>query len=334
MSKDIKDKYRAIHLTWEVVIVLEMESAVTNTRLFQYAKKETTPFRLFIQKCKHDWSFTFAGMLAFNLLIALLPMAVTLFGILGFVLGSHPELRNHIKNQIVEAFPPKANDGIREIMNMAFRQLYHDAGLILSFGILFAIIGSSRLFVAIDRCLTIIYRVEERRFFKKHILAIGMLFLFLILIPLMIAASSAPSLLLGVIPKAGGRFGAYMIGLLLSLLFSFLLFEIIYLIIPNKKMTFKQTWCGSIVAAGALQLFMILFPIYVRKCMASYTGQIGFAVILLLFLFYAALILILGAEINAFFFEHIQPLPVPIGSFVSTLAHEYNDKEARRLINV
>ncbi|CAF3060446.1 unnamed protein product [Rotaria socialis] len=311
-----------------------MESAITNTRLFQYAKKETTPFRLFIQKCKHDWSFVFSGMLAFNLLIALLPMAVTLFGILGFVLGNHPELRNHIRNKIIDAFPPKANDGLREIMNMAFRQLYHDAGLILSFGILFAIIGSSRLFIAIDRCLTIIYRIEERRFFGKYLLAIGMLFLFLTLIPLMMAASSAPSLLLGVIPNTGGRLGAFITGVLLSLFFSFLLFEIIYLIIPNKKMTFKQTWCGSIVAAGALQLFMILFPIYVRKCMTSYTGQLGFAVILVVFLFYAAVILILGAQINAFFFEHIQPLPVPLGSFVGTLAHEYHQKEARKLLNV
>jgi len=311
-----------------------MESKITNTRLFQYAKKETTPFRLFVQKFKHDWSLVFSSMLAFNILIAILPMAITLFGILGIVLNHHPDLRNRIKNKIVDTFPPKANDGVREIINMAFRQIYRDAGIILAFGILFAIIGSSRLFIAIDRCLTIIYRVEERKFVQKYILAIGMLFLFLILIPLMVAASSAPSLLLDVIPTAGKRFGTYLAGLLISLFFSFLLFEIIYLIIPNKKMTLKQTWCGSIVAAGALQLFMILFPLYVKKCMASYTGQIGFAVILLLFLFYAAVILILGAQINAFFFEDIQPLPVPLGTFVSTLAHEYHEIEARQPLNV
>jgi len=311
-----------------------MESTIINTRLFKYAKKETTPYRLFIQKFKHDWSLVFSGMLAFNLLIALLPMAITLFGILGIILGKNPDLQNRIKHKIIDTFPPKANDGIRAIMNMAFTKLYHDAGIILAFGLLFAIIGSSRLFISIDRCLTIIYRVEERKFVKKYLLAIAMLFLFLILIPLMIAASSAPSLLLGIIPNAGGRFGTYIAGLITSLFFSFVLFEIIYLIIPNKKMEFKQTWCGSIVAAGALQLFMILFPLYVQRFMASYTGQIGFAVILLLFLFYAAVILILGAQINAFFFEHIQPLPVPLGSFVSTLAHVYHDQEVRQPLNV
>jgi uncharacterized BrkB/YihY/UPF0761 family membrane protein len=142
----------------------------------------------------------------------------------------------------------------------------------------------------------------------------------------MIIASSTPSILLDIIPNVGGRFGTYILGLLTSLSVTFLLFEIIYLLIPNKKMTFKQTWCGSIIAAGALQLFMILFPLYLRKYWTSYTGQIGLAVILILFLFYFAIILILGAQINAFFFEHIQPLPVPLGTFISKLFEDYNEK--------
>ncbi len=153
-----------------------------------------------------------------------------------------------------------------------------------------------------------------------------MLFLFLILIPLMIIASSTPSILLDIIPNIAGRFGTYILGFLTSLFLSFILFEIIYVLIPNKKMTFKRTWCGSIISAGALQLFMILFPLYIRKYMMSYTGQIGFAFILILFLFYFAIILILGAQINAFFFEHIQPLPAPIGTFISKLMEDYDEK--------
>ncbi|UJR23801.1 hypothetical protein I4U23_026778 [Adineta vaga] len=310
-----------------------MEPIVTNIRLFQYAKKETTPFRLFIQKVKYDWSLVFSGMLAFNILIALLPMAITLFGILGLVLDNHPDLRNNIKQKIINTFPSETKNGIQQIMNMAFKKLHQDAGLIFAFGLLFAIIGSSRLFVAIDRCLTIIYRVEERKFLQKYLLAIAMLLLFLILIPLMIAASSLPTLLLGIIPNFGGRFVAYIFGLLTSLFLSFILFEIIYFIVPNKKMTIKRTWCGSLVAAIALQLFMIIFPIYVKNFMASYSGQIGFAVILLLFLFYSAVILIIGAQINAFFFEHIQPLPASIGTFVSTIAHQSNEREIQQPLN-
>jgi YihY family inner membrane protein len=303
-----------------------MESAVTNTDLFENVKQETKPYRLFLKKFRHDWSLVLSSMLAFNFLIALLPMAIILFGILGLILGNNINLQNRIKNNIINTFPPKANEGLREIINLAFTKLYHDAGVILTFGILFSIIGCLRLFIAIDRSLTIIYRIEERKFLKKYFLAIKMLFLFLILIPLMIIASSIPSILLDIIPNIGGRFGTYILGILSSLSVSFILFEIIYFLIPNKKMTFKQTWCGAIISATALQLFMILFPLYIRKCMTSYTGQIGLAFILVLFLFYFAIILILGAQINAFFFEHIQPLPVPIGTFISKLTEDYDGK--------
>ncbi len=304
-----------------------MASAITHTDLFENVKQETKPYRLFFQKFKHDWSLVLSSMLAFNLLIALLPMAIILFGIFGLILGNNMYLQNRLKHTIINVFPPKANDSLHEIINLAFDRLYHDAKIILIFGIFFSIIGCLRLFVAIDRCLTIIYRIEERRFLKKYILACQMLFLFLILIPLMIIASSIPSILLDNIPNAGGRFGTYILGFITSLSITFLLFEIIYFLIPNKKMKFKQTWCGSIIAAGALQLFMILFPLYVRTYMTSYRGQIGFAIILILFIFYFAIILILGAQINAFFFERIQPLPAPLGTFISKLTEDYDGKK-------
>ena len=198
-----------------------------------------------------------------------------------------------------------------------------DAGLILAIGIIFALFGASRLVIAIDNCLTIVYRVPEREFLRENLLAIGMIFLFIILIPLMLAASSAPSALISFIPGGGGRFGTFLAGMLCSMLIAFVLFETIYWIVPNKKMSFRVTWCGALVAAATLEFFILLFPLYVRKFMGNYAGQIGFAVILLLFLFYFATILILGAQINAFFFEHYEPLAEGLGTYISQMHEEH-----------
>lgn len=158
------------------------------------------------------------------------------------------------------------------MVNLAFDKLSHDAGLILAIGIIFAIFGASRLFIAIDKCLTIVYRLPERRFLRENLLALGMIFLFILLIPLMIAASSAPSALLSVIPGGGGRFGTFLAGMLFSTLIAFALFETIYWIVPNRKMSFRVTWCGALVAAFTLEIFIILFPLYVRKFMGNYAG--------------------------------------------------------------
>ncbi|CAF0933329.1 unnamed protein product [Rotaria sordida] len=298
---------------------------IKSTTVFQGGQRQTKPARRFIRKFSNDWSMDFSAMLAYNLLIALLPIAVALFGITGLVLKSHPDTQKRVKDKIIDLFPADntTQTGIKQVVDLAFNQLSKDAGLILAIGIFFALFGSSRLFIAIDKCMTIVYRLPQRTFLRQNLLAFGMLFLFITIIPIMLAASSAPSALMSIIPGGGGRFGTFIAGMVFSLLAAFIFFESIYWFVPNKKMSFKVTWCGALVAACTLEIFIILFPLYVRRFMGNYAGQIGFAVILLLFFFYFATILILGAQINAFFFEHYQPLVDGLGTYISQMHQEH-----------
>lgn len=208
------------------------------------------------------------------------------------------------------------------MVNLAFDQLSKDAGAIFAMGFVLAIFSSSRLFVAIDRCMTIIYRLPERTFLRQTLMALGMLGLFLVVIALMITAGSVPTALMNSVEGGGGRFGIFVASILISTAIAFGLFEFIYFLTPNKKMTFKETWCGSLVAAITLEIFIILFPLYVRQFMSNYAGQIGFAVILLLFLYYFAIILILGAQINAHFFSKHPPFDKPLGTYLSKIYQE------------
>ena len=61
-------------------------------------------------------------------------------------------------------------------------------------------------------------------------------------------------------------------------------------------------------------------------------GLVGFAVIILLFFFYFATILILGAQINAFFFEHYKPFAHGLGTCLSQMyeKHEHDADDPRR----
>lgn len=346
--------------------------------LFKTSQRRTKPFRRFLRKFQNDWSTDFSAMLAYNLLIALLPIAVGLFGISGLILRNYPDLENSVKDKIIHLFPidNTTQAGIEQVntnrlnasifwsriifrekvqvVDLAFSQLSNDAGFLLSLGIVFALFGASRLVIAIDKCLTIIYRLPEREFLHQNLLAIGMIFLLILMIPLMIVCSSAPSALMSVIPGGGGRLGTFLAGMIFSSSIGFLLFETIYWFIPNKKMTFRVTWCGSLVAALTLQLFMICFPLYVGRFMGNYAGQrnqtiirpsrwhknfscclgqIGFAVILLLFFYYFATILILGAQINSFFFEDYRPFSVGLGSYVNKVYTEYGPGPRDRYLN-
>ena len=55
-----------------------------------------------------------------------------------------------------------------------------------------------------------------------------------------------------------------------------------------------------------MELGLFLFSIYVASFLSSYIGQVGFVLILLLFFYLFTLILLLGAEVNAFFAEGIR----------------------------
>ena len=60
----------------------------------------------------------FSAMLAYNLLIALLPIAVALFGILGLVLKNYPNAEQQMKEKIIDSFPSDntTRSGIEQVM--------------------------------------------------------------------------------------------------------------------------------------------------------------------------------------------------------------------------
>lgn len=293
----------------------------------QTLQKETGRFQTFFIKFNNDWCMNFAGLLAYNLLMAMLPIAIALISILGFILGGNQALQANIIHQIASVFPNQAS---QQAIELAFKQLAKSAGFLLLIAILLAIFGGSRLFIAIEGCLDIIYRVRPRLPIRQNIMAVSMLLLFIVLTPIMVFTSALPTLVLSLLQKTPVRalpgiglvFGLG--GIVGGLIVAFILFEAIYFFVPNQRISWRNSWPGAVVAAFALELFLIIFPLYTTRFLGGYAGQIGFAVILLLFFYYFAVILLLGAEVNAFFFEGIRPIPNDLATFVSTMAGKLN----------
>jgi YihY family inner membrane protein len=298
----------------------------------------TKPLQTFIAKFNNDWSMNFSGMLAYSLLTAILPIAIALFGILGLVLGGpHNSVQESLMHQIPLLFPKSSQGAIIALLEGAIGQLQKDGKILLIIAILLALFGGSRLFISIEGCLDIIYRVRPRTIIRQNIMAFLMLLLFIVLVPIMFVASTAPAFILSFLNSqpqlkaipffsvfASSYFTTYSVGIFSSLLASFILFEAIYFIIPNQKISWNNSWRGAIVASILLVLFLQLFPFYTANFLKGYSGAIGLAVIILLFFYYFAVILMLGAEVNAFYFEHVQPLPNDLATFVSTMAGKLN----------
>lgn len=301
----------------------------TSSELVNTVQKDTKPLQEFFTKFSNDWSMNLAAALAYNLLTAIFPIAVALLAIGGLILGGlDPHGQDNLIKAIQSVFPStiQSADVIRTIL----RQLAKASGFLGIIAILVAIFGGSRLFILLEGCFDLIYRVRPRTLIRQNIMAIGMLLLFIVLVPIMVIASSGPALVISIlqktplslIPGIGLLFSLG--GILGSLLVSFVLFEAIYVVVPNQRISFRNSWRGAVVAAIAMQIYLTLFPLYASRFLGGYVGQVGFAVILLAFFYYFAVILLLGAEVNAFFSEGVRPIPNDIVTFVSTMVGRLN----------
>ncbi len=298
------------------------------------AQEKTKPLQQFFMKFANDWSFAFAGNLAYSLLLAILPIAIAVVSIFGFIVGGQSS--QNFLDQIIGSI--NVLSGSKDLIKQGLNNLSNQAGFLGLIALLTAIFGGSRLFIGMEGFLDIIYRVRPRTFIPQNIMAILMTVLFVIMVPIMFFAATLPSLLLNFVQDnpavksipflsfvANNAFITFLAGVVGSLIASFILFIAIYIVVPNQRINVRNSWKGAAVAAVALQLFIsVVFPFYSTHFLGNYTGQAGLAVVLLVFFYYFAVILLLGAEVNAFFSEKVKPLPNDLATFVSTMGGKLN----------
>lgn len=293
-------------------------------RVVQTAGRNMRPIQAFFTKFTNDWSLNLSAALAYNLLMAVFPLVIALFSILGLVIGTlSPSTYDQVKNQLLHALPTVTSAS--SLLDAAFKQLAKNAGFLGIIAIILALFNGSRLFILIEGCFDIIYHVRPRPFIPQNAMAFAMLLLFIILIPIMVVAAAGPALIFSVLQNTpigqipGTKTIFSLGGILGGLIAAYILFQAIYIVVPNQKISFRNSWLGAVIAAILLEAYLILFPLYVARFLTSYAGQTLGIVILLVFFYYFAVILFLGAEINAFFAEGVTVTPQDLVTLVHTM---------------
>ena len=298
------------------------------TGALQTIQKDTKPLQAFITKFNNDWSMNLSAALAYNLLMTIFPIALAILAILGLVVGSlSPTEYSKLQGQILHTLPVSTPPGT---INSITKQLANSSSILGIVAVVLALFNGSRLFILMEGIFGIIYHVRQRTVIKQNLMAFGMLLLFIVLIPIMAFASALPAIVLSILP--GSSLIAFLTGILGGLLASYILFQAIYIVVPNQHISFRNSWLGALVAAIALEIYLTLFPLYVQHFLSSGpAASLGTAIFLLIFFYYFAVILLLGAQVNAFFAEGIKATPVDLVSLVhittSHLPKTEEDKE-------
>jgi YihY family inner membrane protein len=278
------------------------------------AKHQVKKATSFWTKINEDWMLSFSGMLAYNYLTAIAPILLAVLAIAGFVLGSlSPEAYHSFVNGLASRFPAGAG---QSFVTGALAALQRNAGALLIIAIIAAIFSGSRLFVALDNIFAVIYRVDVRSFLKQNIMALLMMLLFLLLAPLAFFASSVPGAVLSNVLPSGAQSNGVVLtfeGFVGGVVVAFILFAVIYYVVPNTRQRWETTWPGALATAVLLNLYELLFPIYQRLFLkdAGFGSAAGLVIVILIFLYYIGVITLLGAEINAWA-SGLRPLGVTL----------------------
>ncbi len=271
--------------------------------------RRSVPVR-FAHKAFNDWIFELAGMLAYYLLLATVPIFLLLIGGVGIVLQRlNPDTQQRLINALARTFPPEISSGL---ITAVTNDLKESSGALLVVGLVSALLFGSRLLVRLDECVTIIYRGRPRTFFKQNLIGMGLTLLFVILAPVMFLAAAIPSFLTSAIAREVfnvttlpgwvgqpiGFFGAY--------LAAFLWLLAIYILVPSQHVGLRNSWPGAAVAALLLLVYELAFPWIASALLhpGNYGETAGFLILLLSFFYYFAFLLLMGAEVNSWLAGH------------------------------
>lgn len=272
----------------------------------QEVQKKVSPLLQFWQKVSNDWVFNFSGTLAYGFLTSIAPILLVIIAIGGLILGAvSPDAQSRLESSIANTLPGGAGGSGAAIVRAATHTLTTSAGPLLVIGIVTAIIGGSGLFVTMENVFGVIFRLRGRDLIHQRIMSIGMLLIFAVLVPIMILVSAVPPAVLGALGIGAANpiaaFFIQVLALAVAFVFAAIFFAAIYIVVPNKPVKLKEVWKGTLVAAALLVLYAALFPIYESNFIhpGNLGPLVGFAVVIMIFFYYLAFILCMGAEVNS-----------------------------------
>jgi len=248
-----------------------------------------------------DEMSTYASALAYQMLFSLFPFILFLIALIGFL--HLPYFFSWLRLQSELVLPPQALEQVNPVID----QLQQSKGGLLSIGIVIALYTASAGVRLMMSAMNAAYDVVEgrpvwKRFPLSIVYTVGIAGMLLIAAALMVLG---PQVMGWIAAQVGledfivtvwtiARWPVIVILMMVAV-------ALIYYVMPDVKQDFRFITPGSVLAVVVWILASLGFAFYV-KTFANYNamyGSIGAIIVLLLYFYISAAVLLLGAEMNA-----------------------------------
>jgi membrane protein len=247
-----------------------------------------------------------AGQMAYTLLIALAPVLLFLWHLLG-LFGTDPA-KLHGMFSILKSFMPP-DPKVQDILDAAAASVVvtGSSGLLANAGIVLGIYFGTVFIATISRALSHTYGVTEpRNWWSKYIISFLLLFWFGVAIFLCFSAVVFGETLAG-LAEVNFQLGFPLqewvaaLSLPLTAVALILLALILYLLTPENYLTIRQALPGAIFFSIGWITVTKLFQLYVARYSRYDATYLALAsiIILLTWMYLTCLFLLLGGKINA-----------------------------------
>ena len=252
-------------------------------------------FRAALGKFFRDRGTHLAAMIAYYALLSFFPLVFLALALLG--LAGRADEESFVVKELERAFPGASVEGIVKAVHTV-QDNASTLGIVGGVVLLWASLG---LFSVLESALNIVYDRPNRSFLRGKALAIvfmsgALLTLFVGLI--------AGSLGFDLLKRfASGFFSnsvaAYAISVVVSTLAVFLFLFSAYYRLTNTKLKPREVLPGAIIATLGLESSFQILPVYLRLSNQVPAAQVfGGPVILLVWLYVMAIVIVFGAEVN------------------------------------
>jgi membrane protein len=242
-----------------------------------------------------------AAALAYYTAFSLAPLLIVVIAVASLAFGQDA-VRGRLDNQIQGLIGVQAADAVQEILANANQPTAGTlAGII---GIVTLVLGAGGVFHQLKDALNTMWGVPPpkggilttiRAQFISFTMVLGIGFLLLVSLVVSAGLSAANDLFARLLP--GADFIAQLLNFVISFGVVTLLFAMIYKVLPDTEVKWGDVWMGAAVTALLFTIGKFLIGLYLgNSSVASGYGAAGSFVVLLLWIYYSAQILLFGAE--------------------------------------
>lgn len=260
-----------------------------------------------VQEFADDRCTQIAASISYYVFFSVFPLSIFLVTIFGQVLRND-DVKDRVIDAMMEVVPLTSGEG-RAQLEEVLEGVATDLSLLGLLSVVGLIWSASAMMGALRNALNVAWDTVHRRPpIRGKLLDILMVLCVGVLVALSITATAFRPYVQDQITALaddlgifGGvlRFGMWLLTFIVPVIVSFLIFTALYRFVPAVRTSFNEIWPGALFAAVAFEAAKVGFSFYLRN-FGNYNaiyGSLGAVIVFMLFIFIAANVLLMGAEV-------------------------------------